>query len=117
MERPHCKHLVNGGSVGRRRQCKNRAQFGGDYCSLHANHPERRIEATRANLHDYVDAAIKALGRVVTEGEKDADVIKASIAILDRTGHGPSATVTVQDSDARLNAILDARRRAAGDGD
>ena len=48
MERRYCKHLVNGGSVVRRRECKNRAMAGSEYCSLHVNHPERRIEATKA---------------------------------------------------------------------
>ena len=46
---------------------------------------------------------------------KDADVIKAATAILDRTGHGPTSTVTVQDSDDRLNQILRERQRMMGD--
>ena len=72
-------------------------------------------------MHDYVDAAIRGLGRIVEAGAdderdvKDADVIKAATAILDRTGHGPTSTVTVQDSDDRLNQILRERRRMMGD--
>lgn len=121
MERRYCKHLVNGGSVVRRRECKNRAMAGSEYCSLHVNHPARRVEATKASLHDYVDAAIHGLGRIVQAATddardvKDADVIKAATAILDRTGHGPTSTVTVQDSDDRLNQILRERRRAMDD--
>lgn len=115
MVRPHCKHMVKGGSVGPRRQCKNRAQAGSEYCARHVDHPERRIENTKASLNDYVDAAIKSLGRIVADGAKDwhdrptmkdSDIIKAAIAILDRTGNGPTSTVTVQDSDERLNQIL-----------
>ena len=126
MVRPHCKHMVNGGSVGPRRQCKNRAKVGSDYCTRHVDHPERRVEEAKASLTDYVDAAIKSLGRIVTDGAKewhnrpamkDSDIIKASIAILDRTGNGPTSTVTVQDSDDRLNQILTARRRALDDED
>lgn len=118
MERPHCKHLVNGGSVGPRRECKNRAMAGSEYCALHVNHPARRIEATKASLNDYVDAAIKSLGRIVEAGVDDSrevkgsDVIKAAIAILDRTGNGPTSTINVQDSDHRLDQILSERRRA-----
>ena len=124
MGRQNCKHLVNGGSVGARRECKNLAK-GGDYCPLHINHPARRIEQATASLNDYVDASIRSLGRIVTDGAKDwtgrptmkdSDVIKAAIAILDRTGNGPTSTVTVQDSDDRLNQILNARRRVADDG-
>ncbi len=121
MTRPHCKHMVKGGSVGPRRQCKNRATADSAYCSRHVNHPERQIEQAKASLTDYVSAAIRSLGRIVTEAAegqsdaKDSDVIKAAIAILDRTGNGPTSTVTVQDSDDRINAILNARRRAAED--
>lgn len=121
MTRPHCKHMVKGGSVGPRRQCKNRATADSPYCSRHVNHPERQIETAKASLTDYVSAAIRSLGRIVTDAAdgqsdaKDSDVIKAAIAILDRTGNGPTSTVTVQDSDDRINAILNARRRAAED--
>lgn len=122
MERRYCKHKVQPHGVGPKRDCKNRAQNGTDYCGTHVDHPERRIEKTKASLNDYVDAAIRALGRIVKDGNsdglrgvKDSDVIKASIAILDRTGNGPTSTVTVQDSDDRLNEILNARRRATGD--
>jgi hypothetical protein len=121
MVRPHCKHMVKGGSVGPRRQCKNRATADSEYCTRHVDHPERQIETAKASLTDYVSAAIRSLGRIV-EGAadrnseaKDSDVIKAAIAILDRTGNGPTSTVTVQDSDDRLNAIIDARRRALED--
>jgi hypothetical protein len=121
MTRPHCKHMVKGGSVGPRRQCKNRAGADSAYCSRHVNHPERQIELAKASLTDYVSAAIRSLGRIVegaATGERDAkdsDVIKAAIAILDRTGNGPTSTVTVQDSDDRINAILNARRSATDD--
>lgn len=121
MQRRYCKHQVQPGGVGAKRDCKNRAQPGGDYCGTHVNHPDRRIEAATASLHDYVDTAIKSLGRIVEDSVKyrgtvrDADAIKAAVAILNRTGHGPTSTVTIQDADERLNEILRARR-AADDG-
>lgn len=119
MVRPYCKHMVKGGSVGPLRQCKNRAKADSIYCTRHYDHPQRRIEQSKKSLNDYVESAIRSLGRIVERGasdefglgqSKDSDVIKAAIAILDRTGNGPSSTVTVQDSDARLNAIINARR-------
>lgn len=122
MERPNCKHLVNNGSVGPRRECKLRPMAGSVYCPRHFDHPERAIEASKKSLTDYVDAAIRSLGRIVEDGTsqglrgvKDSDVIKAAIAILDRTGNGPTSTVTVQDSDDRLDQILRERQRAQRD--
>ena len=62
-----------------------------------------------------------ASGRIVQDGAddkadvKDSDVIKAAIAILDRTGNGPTSTVNVQDADGRLDQILRERRRAMDD--
>lgn len=124
VERGHCKHQVQPGGVGAKRDCKNRAQPGSDYCGRHKDHPDRRIESAKASLHDYVDAAMKSLGRIVEDGSKDGlalrrdtDVIKAAVAILDRTGHGPASTVTVQDSDKRLDEILRARRAKETGGD
>lgn len=116
MQRRYCKHQVQKG--GAKRECKNRAMPGADYCTRHVNHPDRRIEAATASLHDYVDTAIKSLGRIVEDSVKyrgtvrDADAIKAAVAILNRTGHGPTSTVTIQDADERLNEILRARRSA-----
>jgi hypothetical protein len=120
VARGYCKHQVQPHGVGPRRECKNRAMPGAEYCTRHVSHPERRIEAAKASLNDYVDAAIRGLGRIVQAGAdnddvKDADVIKAAIAILDRTGNGPTSTVTLQDSDDRLNQIITARRRALDD--
>jgi hypothetical protein len=122
VARGYCLHLVQPHGVGPRRECKNRAMPGSEYCTRHVNHPERRIEKAKASLNDYVDAAIRGLGRIVQAGAdnddvKDADVIKAAIAILDRTGNGPTSTVTLQDSDNRLNQIISARRRALDDGE
>lgn len=106
-QRPHCLHIV--GSKGKKRPCKNSASHG-DYCATHAYHPERRIEQSQVSLHEYVDDAIRALGRIVVDGQKEADIIKAALGILDRTGHGPAQTVTMQGSDERLDELIRARR-------
>lgn len=102
-----CRHLVGNGH--KKRLCKN-PPVEGDYCRTHANHPDRRVEAVQVSLHDFVQAAIMSLGHIVTDGERHADRVNAAKVILDRTGHGPAQTVTVQDSDERLEAILRARR-------
>lgn len=107
-ESAQCRHLVGNGR--QKRPCKNKP-VDGDYCRTHADHPERRIEAAKVSLHDYVQDAVKALGDVVKDADaKDADVIKAALGILDRTGHGPAQTVTVHGSDERLDELIRARR-------
>lgn len=102
-----CQHMV--GANRKKRPCKNPA-VDGSYCRMHVNHPERRIEQARVSLHEYVDDAIRALGRIVLDGQKEADIIKAALGILDRTGHGPAQTVTMQGSDERLDELIRARR-------
>jgi hypothetical protein len=100
----------------KRRLCKNKPADGGDYCRMHANHPERRVEASQAimrvTLHDHVENAVRALGHIVEHAEmfKAADVVKAALGILDRTGHGPRQTISIQDADAELNDLLSRMR-------
>lgn len=107
-DKAQCRHLVGNGH--KKRPCKIDPVDGSDYCRVHINHPDRRVEAAQVSLHDFVQAAIRSLGHIVTDGERHADRVNAAKVILDRTGHGPSQTVTVQDSDERLEAILRARR-------
>lgn len=113
-----CKHIVGGGSHPRRRQCTNTATYG-DYCGVHHNHPERRIEQTKISLHDYVEDAMRALGEIVTDGEKDADRVRAANSILDRTGYIPGQAITLtaanQQLDDRLRELLDDRTDDDGD--
>lgn len=104
-----CHHLVAARSE-KAHPCRLPAIDGEKYCAKHIDHAARRVEQVTVSLHDYVQDAMRALGRVVVEGEKDADVIKAALGILDRTGHGPSQTVNVADSDDRLNELLRIRR-------
>jgi hypothetical protein len=108
---PQCRHLVGNGR--KKRPCKNKPVDDGDYCRVHVDHPDRRVEAAKVSLHEHVENAIRALGGIVAEPDqrKDADVIKAALGILDRTGHGPSQTFTVQGADERLDDLIRARRR------
>lgn len=107
-EQAQCRHLVGNGH--KKRPCKIAPVDGSEYCRVHVNHPDRRVEAVQVSLHDFVQAAIMSLGHIVEAGERHADRVNAAKAILDRTGYGPAQTVTVQDSDERLEAILRARR-------
>lgn len=110
-----CLHFVGTGANAR--QCLHDATRDG-YCTKHARHPERIRESAMASLHTHVDNAIDALGRIVADPDGgDADFarhnsnqIKAAIAILDRTGHGPASSVSIEDGRAQLEALLAARR-------
>lgn len=110
-EPPQCAKVI-GETASRRRQCSRRA-VKGDYCTQHAQIPDPR--AVKASLYDHVDSAIEALGQIVAEVEPgDADAarhnnnrIKAAMAILDRTGHGPTHTVKVDEIRREIEAELD----------
>ena len=105
-----CGHLVGNGT--NRRYCKVKPGPSG-YCHRHAKHPQRQVEAVTESLNDYVQDAIKALGKIVKNDGGDireADIIKAALGILDRTGHGPAQTLTIEGSDERLNELIQRRR-------
>lgn len=110
-ERPQCIKMI-GQTASRRRRC-SRPAVKGDYCTQHANLPDPR--AAKASLYDLVDKAISALGDIVgteygltaEQARHDSNRIKAAIAILDRTGNGPTHTVKVDDIRREIEAELD----------
>lgn len=119
-----CKHITDGGQHARA-QCTNVATVG-DYCGRHVEHPQRQVERATVSLFDYVEAAMRALGTIVSNPEeKAADRVRAANSILDRTGHVPGQAITLQGANAqlddKLNAILAERAvdaaRAADDDD
>lgn len=114
-----CTHLV--GRDHAKRRCENTRTVG-EYCGLHATHPERRIEHATVSLFDYVQAAMRALGTIVSdESEKAVDRVRAANSILDRTGHVPGQAITLQGANAnldeKLNAILAERATQRDDDD
>lgn len=115
-----CLHILDGGQHARA-QCTNIATVG-DYCGRHVEHPQRRIEHATVSLFDYVQAAMRALGEIVSnEEEKAADRVRAANSILDRTGHVPGQAITLQGANAnldeKLNAILAERATRRDDDD
>jgi len=115
-----CKHITDGGQHARA-QCTNVATVG-DYCGRHVEHPQRQVERAGVSLFDYVEAAMRALGTIVSdENEKAADRVRAANSILDRTGHVPGQAITLQGANAqldeKLNAILAERRPQDDDDD
>lgn len=115
-----CKHITEGGQHARA-QCTHIATVG-DYCGRHIEHPQRRIEHATVSLFDYVQAAMRALGQIVSdEEEKAADRVRAANSILDRTGHVPGQAITLQGANAnldeKLNAILAERATQRDDDD
>lgn len=115
-----CKHITEGGQHARA-QCTNVATVG-DYCGRHVEHPQRHIERATVSLFDYVQAAMQALGEIVSDKEEKAsDRVRAANSILDRTGHVPGQAITLQGANAnldeKLNAILAERATAKRDDD
>lgn len=99
-----CLHIVSANDHAKR-QCGNMRTVG-DYCGLHATHPQRRIEQSKISLHDFVEDAMRALGEIVTDGEKDADRVRAANSILDRTGYIPGQAITLTAANAQLDERL-----------
>lgn len=103
-EEHRCKHMV--GRDHAKRLCENVATVG-DYCGYHATHPDRKVEKATVSLFDYVPAAMRALGEIVSNvEEKAADRVRAANSILDRTGHVPGQAITLQGANAQLDEKL-----------
>lgn len=106
-----CVKIV-GETASRRRRC-SRDAVKGNYCTQHAGTRDPR--AAKASLYDYLDQAIKAVGEIAANpnpgdadsASHDRNRIKAAIAILDRTGHGPSHTVKVDDIRREIEEEID----------
>lgn len=115
-----CKHITDSAKSARA-QCTNVATVG-DYCGRHVDHPQRDVERAKVSLFDYVEAAMRALGEIVSDKEeKAADRVRAANSILDRTGHVPGQAITLQGANAqldeKLNQILADRANDARAGD
>lgn len=80
-------------------QCKRAAIKGGTVCTTHGGSAPNVRKAAQERLLELVEPALVALGKVLRDKHADDSVkVRAAIAILDRTGHGPSASLTVQDN-------------------
>lgn len=87
-------------------RCKRAAIKGGTVCTTHGGSSPVVRKAANDRLLALVEPALAALGKVLRDKHADDSVkVRAAIAILDRTGHGPSATVNVQDN--RWDALLE----------
>jgi hypothetical protein len=77
-------------------RCRAPAIKGGTVCRVHGGAAGHVKKAAKERLLELVDPALAALHKVLTD--KDADdstKVRAAVAILDRTGHGPGAHIEI----------------------
>lgn len=101
-------------------QCRNAPMVAQYVCRNHGGASPQAKKSAKERLMTLVDPAIDALLRALKSrpacmacGRSDADrdpvVIRASQIVLDRTGHGPKATLSLgksEDDDARWMEFL-----------
>lgn len=80
-------------------RCKKAAIKGHHYCPSHGGSLPTVRRSAKERLLELVDPALAALHKVLSnENAEDSVKVRAALGILDRTGHGPGQTVTVQTS-------------------
>ena len=90
-------------------RCKAPAILGGTVCRVHGGATPVVKKAAKERLLALLDPALAALHKILTDPNADDSVkVRAAIATLDRTGHGPGQTVTLQSSawDETTDAML-----------
>lgn len=78
------------GSAGRFTS-ENAAAMGARGAAKREQNWQERISGTRQELAAHADIAVERLRAIIEEG-KDADALRAAIAVLDRIGVGPHSS-------------------------
>ena len=78
-----------------RRRCGRSAIKGGTVCRYHGGLAPQVQRSARQRLQELAEPAIEALRVALDSGDARA-VIRAAIAVLDRTGYGPTKAVVVE---------------------
>lgn len=73
--------------------CRAPAMDGQARCRLHGGASPQAKRKARLKLIELVDPAIATIARVMVNGAKDADKLRAAEAILDRAGHPRSSRI------------------------
>lgn len=95
-------------------RCKGPAILGGTVCRMHGGSAPQVKAAAAERLKALQDPAITAMEHLLEHGKEETR-LRASVAVLDRTGLGPHSTVNVEGSLGERLAELD--RAGAVDSD
>lgn len=81
-------------------QCGNPPMIGQEVCRMHGGSSPQAKNAARRRLNALAEPAVSLLSRILEDDRDlkagDKERIRAAIAVLDRTGHGPSAKVEME---------------------
>ena len=76
-------------------RCRRRPHPGATVCVIHGAGAPQVQKSARERLQELAEPAIEALRVALDSGDPRA-VIRAAIAVLDRTGYGPTKAVVVE---------------------
>lgn len=81
-------------------RCRRDAIAGGNVCIKHGGAAPQVKAAAKLRLAALVDPAIGVLAATMRERKKDTQAaVRAAIAVLDRTGHGPTLRTELTGAD------------------
>ena len=89
-------------------QCKRAPIAGGTVCVVHGGSAPAAKLAAQRRLISMIDPAMTALLRAVEECEEWPTKVRAAIAVLDRAGFGPTASLRVDDQASDLASLSSA---------
>ena len=76
-------------------RCKNAATFGMNVCYMHGGKAPQTLASQARRFKEAAGDAMNNLMDIANNSADEGVKLRANIAILDRTGHGPSASLKV----------------------
>ena len=89
-------------------QCKRAPIAGGTVCVAHGGSAPAAKLAAQRRLISMIDPAMSALLRAIENCEEWPTKVRAAIAVLDRAGFGPTASLRVDDQASDLASLSSA---------
>ena len=89
-------------------QCRRAPIAGGTVCVVHGGSAPAAKLAAQRRLIGMIDPAMSALLRAIEECTEWPTRVRAAIAVLDRAGFGPTASLRVDDTASDLASLSSA---------
>ena len=89
-------------------QCKRAPIVGGTVCVVHGGSAPAVKMAAQRRLIAMIDPAMDALLRAMQECDEWPTKVRAAIAVLDRAGFGPTASLRLDDQASDLGSLSSA---------
>ena len=106
MDQPRLRCTAKSKSTGE--QCKLAPIPGGTVCGVHGGSAPAAKMAAQRRLIGMIDPAMAALLRAIEECEEWPTKVRAAIAVLDRAGFGPTASLRLDEQGGDYAALSSA---------